>query len=75
MVGKGGATSSLAKAAPKTKGKPPKANPYAKAENKPTEFRRFYDRGDLPLQVSFTGATRKVNLFFCFEMKKIQSKY
>ena len=25
-----------------------------------TEFRRFYDRGDLPLQVSFSGATRKV---------------
>jgi hypothetical protein len=27
---------------------------------KPTEFRRFYDRGDLPLQVAFDGAQRKV---------------
>jgi len=27
---------------------------------KPTEFRRFYDRGDLPLQVAFDGAARKV---------------
>lgn len=25
-----------------------------------TEFRRFYDRGDLPLQVAFDGAQRKV---------------
>jgi hypothetical protein len=27
---------------------------------KMTEFRRFYDRGDLPLQVAFDGAQRKV---------------
>jgi hypothetical protein len=25
-----------------------------------SEFRRFYDRGDLPLQVDFDGAQRKV---------------
>merc|ERR1712233_123610 len=28
--------------------------------NKRTQFRRFYDRGDLPIQVSFNGAVRKV---------------
>jgi len=48
----------------------PKVNPYsvsskgvaarASSEEKPTEFRRFYDRGDLPLQVAFDGAQRKV---------------
>jgi hypothetical protein len=64
VVGKGGASSSLAKKAP--------ASPQPKADKKdasprprlpaaaPSEFRRFYDRGDLPLQVAFDGATRKV---------------
>lgn len=60
-IGKGGATSSLAKAKrkPDTK-KTRKVARKTKIVIKPTEFRRFYDRGDLPLQVSFTGATRKV---------------
>jgi len=61
-VGRGGASSSLAK--PKTIS----TSTYIKRNDvftskrpiKSTEFRRFYDRGDLPLQVSFTGATRKV---------------
>jgi len=61
MIGKGGASSSIAK----PKRKAPAAKPVAGAfklriTKKPTEFRRFYDRGDLPLQVSFSGATRKV---------------
>merc|ERR1712129_673159 len=61
MVGKGGACSSLAKAKPTTKPKVPKVNPFAvKPNKKKTEFRRFYDRGDLPIQVSFAGAVRKV---------------
>jgi len=59
LVGKGGACSSLAEA--KTVPKP--AAPVSGA-TKPrpavqTEFRRFYDRGDLPLQVAFDGAQRK----------------
>jgi len=33
----------------------------------PTEFRRFYDRGDLPLQVAFDGAQRKVQWKVQFE--------
>jgi len=32
----------------------------SKIGEKPSEFRRFYDRGDLPLQVAFDGAQRKV---------------
>jgi len=61
MMGKGGACSSLAKAKPTAKSKPPKASCFAAVPNKKrTEFRRFYDRGDLPIQVSFGGATRKV---------------
>merc|ERR1712013_502267 len=61
MGGKGGACSSLAKAKPTAKSKPPKSSCFAAVPNKKrTEFRRFYDRGDLPIQVSFGGATRKV---------------
>ncbi|MES1911136.1 MAG: hypothetical protein MHM6MM_003619 [Cercozoa sp. M6MM] len=64
QVGKGGASSSLARPAKsKSSRKPHKAR--ARKVNteilaKPTEFRRFYKRGDLPLQVSFDGATRKI---------------
>eukprot|EP01083_Nonionella_stella_P072769 196333_1 len=61
MLGKGGACSSLAKAKPTIQKKPPKSNCFkVKPNRKKTEFRRFYDRGDLPIQVSFTGAVRKV---------------
>jgi len=61
LVGKGGATSSLAAPKPVPKSKPPVAGAFA-ARDAPraTEFRRFYDRGDLPLQVAFDGAQRKV---------------
>lgn len=46
---------------PKKKAKPPKSNVFAvRGTDKPTEFRRFYDRGDLPVQVAFDGAHRKV---------------
>jgi hypothetical protein len=54
-------TSSVA--APKAKPEPPKPKADAKVVrpvNKPSEFRRFYDRGDLPLCVDFAGAHRKV---------------
>jgi len=60
-IGKGGACSSLA--VPKTRPTGPHKLPRArkkKAHIKPTIFRMFYDRGDLPLQVSFMGVTRKV---------------
>jgi len=61
LIGKGGASSSLAASKPVSKTKPPVAGAYAVREvSKQTEFRRFYDRGDLPLQVAFDGAQRKV---------------
>jgi len=61
LVGKGGASSSLAAPRPTPKQKPPPAGAYNVREvAKATEFRRFYDRGDLPLQVAFDGAQRKV---------------
>ncbi|CEO97863.1 Parkin co-regulated protein [Plasmodiophora brassicae] len=61
LIGKGGACSSLAKPKVRVPAPPPKTNPLRVRDNRtPTEFRRFYDRGDLPLQVSFDGATRKV---------------
>ena len=61
VLGKGGACSSLAKPKPKKKAKVPKsgARKERKAVKK-SEFKRFYDRGDLPIQVAFEGATRKV---------------
>jgi len=60
-IGKGGACSSLAK--PKEKKIPKTIFPTGNRVQKKrirTEFRRFYDRGDLPIQVSFTGVTRRV---------------
>lgn len=62
LVGKGGASSSLAAAKAKPAGpKAPVAGAYNVREvGKQTEFRRFYDRGDLPLQVAFDGAQRQV---------------
>jgi len=59
-VGKGGATSSLAKPKKRNSRKVEIRSKAPARYIKPSEFRRFYDRGDLPLQVSFTGATRKV---------------
>jgi len=61
LVGKGGASSSLAAPKPKAAAKSPVAGAFDVREvKKQTEFRRFYDRGDLPLQVAFDGAQRKV---------------
>lgn len=60
VVGKGGASSSLARAKKKTQSKVKLGSAYEIQPARPTEFRRFYDRGDLPLQVSFSGAVRKV---------------
>lgn len=62
-IGKGGASSSLAVGRKATDEyvAPPVAGAYSVRINEnPTEFRRFYDRGDLPLQVAFDGASRKV---------------
>ena len=62
-VGKGGASSSLAKGNKPVKKSPKRVNaakPQKKYVCHGTEFRRFYDRGDLPLQVAFEGAHRQI---------------
>ena len=46
---------------------PPAASSFVALPPTPTEFRRFYDRGDLPLQVAFDGAHRKVQWKVSFE--------
>jgi hypothetical protein len=60
-LGNGGFCSSLARPAPKAKVRAPVAGAKKiRKIAKQTEFRRYYDRGDLPLQVAFDGAQRKV---------------
>ncbi|CAJ1357414.1 unnamed protein product [Effrenium voratum] len=39
---------------------PPKAGAFRRRRIKPSEFRRFYDRGDLPIQVQHTGTQNKI---------------
>jgi len=62
LIGKGGATTSMAQPTQKPKAKKPIAGAFQPRDlsEQPTEFKRFYDRGDLPLQVTFEGASRKV---------------
>jgi len=63
LIGKGGASSSLAEAVAKPVVKAPKAGAKevrTELLQQQTEFRRFYDRGDLPIQVAFEGASRKL---------------
>lgn len=68
LVGRGGASSSLAKPKPKRKVKAPVSGAFnVRNTNQRTEFRRFYTRGDLPLQVAFDGAQRKVQWKVEFE--------
>merc|ERR1719510_505560 len=39
---------------------PPKAGAYARRPIAPSEFRRSYDRGDLPIQVTHSGTANKI---------------
>jgi len=49
--GSGGNPSSLNKAVERPKPLAPKAGAIARRQIVPSEFRRFYDRGDLPIQI------------------------
>jgi len=51
----GGACSSTAKPTPRASLSPPKAGAHQKRVVVATEFRRFYDRGDLPVQIAHRG--------------------
>ncbi|KAG8461072.1 hypothetical protein KFE25_003641 [Diacronema lutheri] len=59
-TGTGGMTSSLSKAKdPPPKPKPPKAGAFEVRDNPPnTEFRKCYERGDLPIAVDHKGSNR-----------------
>lgn len=60
MIGKGGASSSLAEPRRQPRASAPVAGAFqVRTCKRPTEFRRFYDRGDIPIQVAFEGAKRK----------------
>jgi hypothetical protein len=61
LIGKGGASSSLAVGKTPAPVPAPVAGAYkVRQVHKPTEFRRFYDRGDMPVQVAFDAVERKV---------------
>ena len=58
--GLGGTTSSLQKPAAKPVAAPPRAGAHGRRGIATSEFRRFYDRGDLPIQISHSGLTNKI---------------
>ena len=51
-MGSGGKTSSLSKGREAPLVNPPRAGAFFRRNIPPSEFRRFYDRGDLPIAVS-----------------------
>lgn len=54
-------TSSLAPKKPKPPAKIPKSDIFSASKFvESTLFKKYYDRGDLPIAVSFTGAVRKI---------------
>merc|ERR1712137_653752 len=62
-TGNGGMTSSLAigKNTCHVKPAPPVCGAYKQRENPPnTEFRRFYERGDLPIQIEHRGVQNRI---------------
>ncbi|CEM29660.1 unnamed protein product [Vitrella brassicaformis CCMP3155] len=59
-VGTGGITTSTMKAKRADLAPPPKAGAYSKRPIPPSEFRRFYDRGDLPINVFHGGTGNKI---------------
>jgi len=59
-TGSGGMSSSITPRKQQPLAPPPKAGAHARREIKASEFRRFYDRGDLPIQVQHAGTTNKV---------------
>ena len=60
-VGNGGSCSSMNKGKEKTKQKPPVSGAFKRRSIPPTEFRRFYERGDLPIAIQHKGNTNKID--------------
>eukprot|EP00825_Cyclidium_porcatum_P044701 TRINITY_DN6620_c0_g2_i1.p1 TRINITY_DN6620_c0_g2~~TRINITY_DN6620_c0_g2_i1.p1 ORF type:complete len:319 (-),score=61.27 TRINITY_DN6620_c0_g2_i1:90-1046(-) len=58
--GTGGKTSSQMKPKQKLTSPPPKCGAFEKREIPVSEFRRYYDRGDLPIKVDHQGSVNKI---------------
>jgi hypothetical protein len=59
--GLGGLTSSTFVGREEKPSKPPKAGAYRARKISDTEFRRFYDRGDLPIQIHHGGTGNRIS--------------
>jgi len=59
-TGNGGRSSSIAPKKEKEMPLPPKAGAYARRNITPSEFRRSYDRGDLPIQVTHSATANRI---------------
>jgi hypothetical protein len=60
-TGTGGSTSSLMKGKQPDKPKPPKAGAFSRRSIEATEFRRFYERGDLPIAIQHRANGNKID--------------
>mmetsp|Transcript_81380 Transcript_81380/g.143643 ORF Transcript_81380/g.143643 Transcript_81380/m.143643 type:complete len:311 (+) Transcript_81380:71-1003(+) len=58
--GTGGTISSIAPKKERALQGPPKAGAYSRRQIAATEFRRAYDRGDLPVQISYNGTGKQI---------------
>eukprot|EP00812_Abedinium_dasypus_P011080 NODE_465_length_1545_cov_350.899329.p1 GENE.NODE_465_length_1545_cov_350.899329~~NODE_465_length_1545_cov_350.899329.p1 ORF type:complete len:246 (-),score=51.12 NODE_465_length_1545_cov_350.899329:397-1134(-) len=60
-TGTGGMTTSIAPKPERSVGQPPKAGAFERRAIAPSEFRRFYDRGDLPIQILHSGTANRIS--------------
>lgn len=59
--GTGGLTTSIAQKKERKLVDPPKAGAFERRAIAPSEFRRFYDRGDLPIQILHSGTANRIS--------------
>lgn len=59
--GTGGMTTSIAQKKATRQLDPPKAGAFERRTIAPSEFRRFYDRGDLPIQILHSGTANRIS--------------
>jgi hypothetical protein len=59
--GNGGATSSLMMGKQPPAPKSPKSGAFARRDIPPTQFRRFYERGDLPISIEHKGTGNEIH--------------
>jgi len=59
--GTGGMTTSIAQKKDRKQLDPPKAGAFERRSIAPSEFRRFYDRGDLPIQILHSGTANRIS--------------